>query len=106
MDTQSGRFVDEEHAKPDMNRYSAGDIIVVDGDEFEIMTVANVDGRGRLILKALSADDRRAQRLGLESPRAAPNRHERRKREAQLRKTRNAAKRDRSPAPHSKDCTP
>lgn len=58
MDTDSGRFVADEDAKPDMNRYGLRDIVVIGGDEFEVEEITNRAGRGRLLLRALSAEDR------------------------------------------------
>jgi len=60
MDTNSGRFVEEESAEAWMQRVAVGEIIKVKGEECE---VAEIRGR-TLVLQLLSHEDR-MEREGL-----------------------------------------
>ena len=92
MDPNAGRFVEEERAAPEMNRYEVGDSIEIDGDHYEIEEMGNRKGRGYLVLRAKSVRDREIEALKhaadfIDGDGASPRaRHDRRHRQAKLRR--------------------
>lgn len=54
MDTNSGRFVEEENAEAWMERISVGEIIKIKGEELEVVQIHQRE----IVLKLRSADDR------------------------------------------------
>ena len=54
MDTDSGRFVDDEQAQSWMQRISVGEVIKIKGEECEVVEL----GERTITLKLLSADER------------------------------------------------
>ena len=59
MDTNAGRFVEEESAEKWMQSISVGETIKIKGEECEVVSI---DGR-ELTLKLLSAEDRMRKEL-------------------------------------------
>jgi len=99
MDTDRGRFVEEEEAAAHMERLAVGETVKIKGAEFAVVSI----GEREVVLKLLSSEDRvrrvfsdmvpgegleeRMQALqDRESPFSGGNRHERRRRERENRR--------------------
>lgn len=85
MDTERGRFVEEQDAERWMKRLGVGETVKVKDVEFEVMEI----GDRRLVLKLLSARDREVAHL------AAEARHRAIRRELQEENRRNIFRDDR-----------
>lgn len=57
MDTDTGRFVDSPFAPKKANRYEVGQMVSLDGDDYEVVDIRNVSGRGQIMLRAMSRFD-------------------------------------------------
>lgn len=60
MDTNSGRFVEEEQAEKWMQRIAVGEIIKLKGEECRVVKI----GERRVTLELMSADERMMQEFG------------------------------------------
>lgn len=97
MNTDTGQFVPDRDATPDMNRYQIGKVVEIEGDSFVVTYIDNERGRGRVVLRALSAADRERDVLDVlreivsqeSGPTDSRNRHERRRSAALRRKGKN-----------------